>query len=45
MTALEAPAEIVDREAFNVGGDEHNFTISDLAWSVRDALPSLEGRR
>src|SRR5688572_3556427 len=28
MTALEAPAEMVDREAFNVGGDEHNFTIS-----------------
>ena len=42
ITALEAPAEVVDRQTFNVGGDEHNFTISDLAYAVRDSLPELE---
>ena len=42
MTALEAPADVIDREAFNVGGDEHNFTIGDLAYVVRDALPQLD---
>jgi dTDP-4-amino-4,6-dideoxygalactose transaminase/nucleoside-diphosphate-sugar epimerase len=42
ISALGAPGEIIDREAFNVGGDEHNFTISDLAYEVRDALPNLD---
>lgn len=42
MTALEAPAEVIDREIFNVGADEHNFKIGDLAWTVRDALPHLD---
>ena len=42
ITAMEAPAEVVDREVFNVGADEHNFRIGDLAWIVRDALPHLD---
>jgi dTDP-4-amino-4,6-dideoxygalactose transaminase/nucleoside-diphosphate-sugar epimerase len=42
ITALEAPAEAIDRQVFNVGADEHNFTIGDLADQVRDALPELQ---
>jgi dTDP-4-amino-4,6-dideoxygalactose transaminase/nucleoside-diphosphate-sugar epimerase len=42
MTAMEAPAEVVDHETFNVGSDNHNFQIGDLAWTVRDALPQLD---
>jgi dTDP-4-amino-4,6-dideoxygalactose transaminase/nucleoside-diphosphate-sugar epimerase len=41
ITALQAPAEAIDRDVFNVGADEHNFTIGDLAGVVRDALPEL----
>jgi dTDP-4-amino-4,6-dideoxygalactose transaminase len=42
MTALEAPADVVDHEVFNVGADRHNFQIEELAWLVRDTLPHLE---
>jgi dTDP-4-amino-4,6-dideoxygalactose transaminase/nucleoside-diphosphate-sugar epimerase len=42
LTAMEAPAELIDRETFNVGSDDHNFQIQELAWLVRDALPHLE---
>jgi dTDP-4-amino-4,6-dideoxygalactose transaminase/nucleoside-diphosphate-sugar epimerase len=42
ITTLEAPAETIDRETFNVGSNANNFQIQDLAWTVRDALPHLE---
>jgi dTDP-4-amino-4,6-dideoxygalactose transaminase/nucleoside-diphosphate-sugar epimerase len=42
LTAIEAPSDVIDREVFNVGADEHNFKIGDLAWAVRDALPHLD---
>ena len=42
ITALQAPADAVDRETFNVGADNTNYQIGDLAWVVRDSLPHLD---
>ena len=42
ITALEAPTNVIDRETFNVGSDNTNYQIGDLAWVVRDALPNLD---
>ncbi len=42
ITALEAPTKDIDRETFNVGSDNTNYQIGDLAWVVRDALPNLD---
>src|SRR6266508_4405675 len=42
MTAIEAPSNVVDRETFNVGADNTNYQIGDLAWVVRDSLPHLD---
>lgn len=36
LAVLEAPARLVDGEAFNAGGDNH--TVAELARLVRDAL-------
>lgn len=42
ITTMEAPVEKVAHEVFNVGSDDNNYQIQDLAWTVRDALPHLE---
>src|SRR5688572_7727927 len=41
ITMLTAPAELIDREVFNAGADEHNFKIQQLAEMVHAALPQL----
>ncbi|HZT47227.1 MAG TPA: SDR family oxidoreductase [Hyphomicrobiaceae bacterium] len=39
IAALEAPAEAVFNEAFNVGQTAHNYRIRDLARIVADVVP------
>jgi dTDP-4-amino-4,6-dideoxygalactose transaminase/nucleoside-diphosphate-sugar epimerase len=39
--ALEADARAVDHQAFNVGSDDNNYQVHELASIVRDALPHL----
>ena len=39
LAMLEAPRELVHDEAFNVGRDEDNVQIRDIAEMVRDAVP------
>jgi dTDP-4-amino-4,6-dideoxygalactose transaminase/nucleoside-diphosphate-sugar epimerase len=42
LTALRAPAETVDHQVFNIGGDAENFTIASLATLVRDTLTDYD---
>ena len=42
LAVLEAPAEIVRNEAFNVGQTEHNYQIRELAEIVADVVPGCE---
>jgi dTDP-4-amino-4,6-dideoxygalactose transaminase/nucleoside-diphosphate-sugar epimerase len=42
ITVMETPTEVVDHEVFNVGSENNNYQIQDLAWAIRDALPQLE---
>lgn len=39
MMTLEADKNSVSGEIFNVGGDEHNYQISTLAYVIREVLP------
>lgn len=39
LAALEAPSEAIHAEAFNVGADEENYRIRDLAEIVSEAVP------
>lgn len=39
IAALEAPADVVFNQAFNVGQTEHNYRISDIAKIVADVVP------
>jgi nucleoside-diphosphate-sugar epimerase len=39
IAALEAPEELVCREAFNVGRTAHNYRIRDIADIVADVVP------
>lgn len=39
LAALEAPTDLVWREAFNVGSTEHNYRIRDIAEIVADVVP------
>lgn len=39
IAALEAPAEVVGNEAFNVGQTAHNYRISDIASIVAEVVP------
>jgi nucleoside-diphosphate-sugar epimerase len=39
LAVLEAPRELVHDEAFNVGRDEDNLQVRDIAELVRDAVP------
>lgn len=42
LAVLEAPAEKVWNEAFNVGVTEHNYQIRELAEIVADVVPGCE---
>lgn len=42
LAILEAPAELVHNEAFNVGSTSENYKIRDVAEIVRDVVPSTE---
>jgi len=39
---LEAPADLVRGEAFNIGSDEQNYRIRELAEIVHERLPSCQ---
>jgi len=39
IAALEAPADLVFNQAFNVGQTAHNYRISDIAAIVADVVP------
>lgn len=39
LAAVEAPAETVSGQAFNVGDSDHNYRIRDLAQIVADVVP------
>ncbi len=42
LAMLEAPRELVHNEAFNVGRQEDNVQVRDIAELVRDAVPGSE---
>jgi len=42
MAGLEAPAEIVSGRAFNVGIENGNYTVRDLAEAAQQAVPGSE---
>lgn len=42
VAALEAPAEVVSGESFNVGRTDENYQIIDVARKIRDAIPGCE---
>lgn len=44
LAVLEAPAEIVHNQAFNVGRSEENYQIKDLADMVREVVPGCRVR-
>jgi nucleoside-diphosphate-sugar epimerase len=39
LATLEAPRELIHNEAFNVGRDEDNFRVRDIATVVGEAVP------
>lgn len=39
LAVLEAPTEVVHDEAFNIGSDEQNYRVSQIAEMVADAVP------
>jgi nucleoside-diphosphate-sugar epimerase len=39
LAALEAPAEVVQRQAYNVGRDEENYQVSEIAAIVAEVVP------
>ena len=43
LAALEAPRETVHNEAFNIGRDEDNLLIRDLALMVEETVPGQHG--
>ncbi|MGE3065284.1 MAG: NAD-dependent epimerase/dehydratase family protein [Hyphomicrobiaceae bacterium] len=40
LAALEAPAEVVNNQAFNVGQSEHNYRIREIAEVVAKVVPN-----
>ena len=40
--ALEAPAELVKGEVFNVGTPDNNYTVRDLAEAAKSSVPGCE---
>lgn len=39
---LDAPSDVVQREAFNVGRDEENYQVADIARIVADVVPESD---
>src|SRR5215216_3301203 len=42
IAALHAPRDVVHNQAFNVGRDDQNYRISDLADIVKETVPGCE---
>jgi nucleoside-diphosphate-sugar epimerase len=42
LAVMEAPVELVQGEAFNVGSNEQNYQIYGIAQMVRDVVPNTE---
>ncbi len=42
LAVLEAPADLVRNEAFNVGVTEHNYQVRELAAMVAEVVPNCE---
>jgi nucleoside-diphosphate-sugar epimerase len=42
IALLEAPPDAIRGEAFNIGSEQQNYRIRDLAEVVRDAMPECE---
>lgn len=42
IALLDAPADAIRGEAFNIGSEEQNYRIRDLAEVVRDVMPGCE---
>jgi nucleoside-diphosphate-sugar epimerase len=42
LAALEAPREVVDGEAFNIGSTQENYRIREVAEMVREVVPGSE---
>lgn len=42
LTVLEAPVDLIHNEAFNVGRNEDNYRVRELAEIVRDTVPGTE---
>ncbi len=40
VAALEAPQEVIHNQAFNVGADEENYQVRDLAEIVAEVVPN-----
>ncbi len=44
LTAMEAPRELVHNEAFNVGRDEDNYQVREVAAMVEEIVPRCQVR-
>lgn len=44
MRCLEAPAEAVEHQVFNVGSDEQNHTLADVAKMISGVVPGVRVR-
>ena len=42
LHAIRAPLELIDHQTYNIGGNEDNYQIRELATLVQQALPDLE---
>ena len=42
LQTLEAPLQKVHRQVFNVGGDEHNYTIQQIGEAIQKLVPQAE---
>jgi nucleoside-diphosphate-sugar epimerase len=42
VAALEAPADRVSNQSFNIGRDDANYTVREIATYVKDAMPEAE---
>lgn len=42
LTALEAPAEVVENEVFNVGSDGQNYTLLQVGEIIKQLVPTAE---
>lgn len=42
VLAIEAPIEEINHEIFNVGANDHNWTLSELGKAVAEAVPATQ---